>query len=98
MSRPDDWDDLVDDDDAYDEFDDEDDETDDGPILLGRVPQDEEMDLGPDERDRDLLDGSWEQNYYSGQHRQRNWNAIMLGLAILVVLGLLISTAGVFFR
>jgi hypothetical protein len=93
MSRsPDDWDDLFEDDDE------EEDEDDDGPILLGVVPQDEGRDLGPDEHDLDLLDGSWEAEYYSGRHRTRNWNAIMLGLALLVVLGLLISTAGVFFR
>jgi hypothetical protein len=89
MTRADDWE---------PELSDEYDEADDGPILLGRVPQDEEQDLGPDERDLDLLDGSWEAAYYSGRHRSRNWNAVMLGLALLIVLGLLISTAGVFFR
>ena len=92
MSRPEDWDSPFDDDDAYD------DEDDDGPIVLGRVPRDETQDLGPDEHDMDLLDGSWEEEYYSGRHRTRNWNAIMLALALLIVLGLLISTAGVFFR
>lgn len=92
MSRTHDWDDLLDPDP------DDDDEADDGPILLGRTPRRDDLDLGPDERDSDLLDGSWEADYYSGRHRSRNWNAIMLGLAILVVLGLLISTAGVLFR
>jgi hypothetical protein len=93
MSRPDDWDQILE-----DEYDADDEDNDDGPILLGRKPRDESQDLGPDERDMDLLDGSWEAEYYSGRHRSRNWNAIMLGLALLVVLGLLISTAGVFFR
>ncbi len=91
MSRPDDWDTPFDDDDAYDD-------DDDGPIVLGRAPRDDTRDLGPDEHDMDLLDGSWEEEYYSGRHRTRNWNTIMLGLALLIVLGLLISTAGVFFR
>lgn len=93
MSRPDDWDKLLQDDDPYD-----DEADDDGPIVLGRAPSDDTVDLGPDEHDMDLLDGSWEEEYYSGRHRARNWNAIMLGLALLIVLGLLISTAGVFFR
>jgi hypothetical protein len=47
-------------------------------------------DLGPDERDRDLLDGSWEQEYYSGQQKVRDWNAAMVGVALLVVAAIVI--------
>lgn len=45
---------------------------------------------GPDERDRDLMDGSWEQEYYSGRIKTRNWNAIGIAIAILVVAGLIV--------
>ena len=45
---------------------------------------------GPDERDRDLMDGSWEQEYYSGRIKTRNWNAIGVGIAILVLAGLIV--------
>lgn len=86
-------------DDEIDEWDD--DEDDDGPIMLGAPPADEEDDgieLGPDERDMDLMDGTWESEYYSGRQRVRNWNLIMLVLGLLVVAGLLVSTASVLFR
>lgn len=42
-------------------------------------------DLGPDERDRDLMDGSWEERYYAGRLRQRDWNSISLALALLLL-------------
>jgi hypothetical protein len=45
---------------------------------------------GPDERDMDLMDGTWEQKYYSGRVKTRNWNAIGIGLALLVVAGLVV--------
>ena len=45
---------------------------------------------GQDERDLDLMDGSWEQEYYSGRRRTRNWNAIGVGIAILVIAGLVV--------
>ncbi len=47
-------------------------------------------DLGPDERDRDLLNGSWEQEYYSGRQKVRDWNAVMVGVALLVVAAMVI--------
>ncbi|GIW19546.1 hypothetical protein [Tepidiforma sp.] len=62
---------------------------DDDRIPLGRDP-DDDRDLGPDERDRDLLDGSWEQKYYSGQLRTRDWNTVALGIAIIVVIALVL--------
>jgi hypothetical protein len=56
----------------------------------GEEPEDDEPDLGPDERDADLLDGSWEQRYYSGQDRRFDWNTIYVGLALLALLGIII--------
>lgn len=53
-------------------------------------PGDEEIDLGPDERDRDLMDGSWEQNYYAGRARQRDWTTIYTALALLIVLAMVV--------
>ena len=51
----------------------------------------DEPDLGPDERDRDLLDGSWEQRYYAGAVRSRDWRSIGIGLGLLVLLAMLVS-------
>lgn len=66
--------------DPYDEYDDFDDEADD-------------LVLGPDERDRDLLDGSWEREYYAGQRRpSRDWNSIGIGIALLFLMGMLLPT------
>lgn len=45
---------------------------------------------GPDERDRDLMDGSWEADYYSGRQKSRNWNAIGVAIAILVLAGMIL--------
>jgi hypothetical protein len=45
---------------------------------------------GPDERDMDLMDGSWEQEYYSGRIKSRNWNAIGIAIGIIVIASLLI--------
>lgn len=78
-------------------------DSDDDIIPLGRRTQlDDEPDedddddfgvaLGPDERDADLLDGSWEQRYYAGRTRQRDWQGITVGLSLLVLLGLLVPT------
>lgn len=63
---------------------------------MGTEPLDDEYheddgpDLGPDERDRDLMDGSWEQEYYSGRMKSRDWNAITAGVALLVVIALVV--------
>lgn len=78
--------------------DDEDDE-DDEPIALGTRDDDwEGPHLGPDEHDRDLMDGSWEERYYQGRHRTRDWNGIMTGLGLLVLLGMLVPALVVLFR
>lgn len=45
---------------------------------------------GPDERDRDLMDGTWEAEYYSGRIKTRNWGAIGAGVAILVLAGMVV--------
>ncbi len=48
----------------------------------------DDRNLGPDERDRDLLDGSWEQKYYSGTLRSRDWRSIGIGLSLLVLIAI----------
>lgn len=55
-------------------------------------PEAEELepDLGPDERDMDLIDGSWEERYYSGRERPRDWTNIFLGIGLLVVLSMVL--------
>ncbi len=75
------------------------DDEDDEPIALGAHDDDREgPNLGPDEHDLDLMDGSWEERYYQGRNRTRDWNAIMAGLGLLVLLGLLLPAILVFFR
>lgn len=59
---------------------------------------DERPELGPDERDRDLMDGSWEQRYYSGAGRKRDWRSIGVGLALLVLLAMILPVIGLFLR
>ncbi len=66
-------------DDDPDDFDDVDDEE--GGLLSG-----------PDERDQDLLDGSWEERYYASERRSRDWNAVAVGVTLLVVMGMLLPT------
>jgi hypothetical protein len=53
--------------------------------------------LGPDERDRDLMDGTWERQYYSGRRRVRDWNALLLGVSLLVLAGILVPVVLVVF-
>lgn len=57
----------------------------------------DEPDLGPDERDRDLMDGTWEHEYYTGRMRTRDWNAVLAGIALLVVIALVLPMILVFF-
>jgi hypothetical protein len=59
---------------------------------------DEEDAPGPDERDMDLLDGSWEQKYYSGRQRSVDWNSILVGMGLLALAGMLIPVFLVVFR
>jgi len=73
------------------------DDEDEEPISLGAGPRDG-PNLGPDERDRDLMDGSWEQRYYQGRTRKRDWTAIMTGLGLLVLLGMLLPAILVLLR
>lgn len=55
-------------------------------------------DLGPDERDLDLLDGSWEHEYYSGRQKTRDWNAVLVAVAILIVAAMVLPMLLVFAR
>ena len=54
--------------------------------------------LGPDERDLDLMDGSWEHEYYAGRVRTRDWNAITIGVALIVLVALVVPMFLVFLR
>lgn len=47
-------------------------------------------DLGPDERDGDLLDGSWEMRYYAGRENPRDWTTVYIGIGILIVVSLVL--------
>jgi hypothetical protein len=49
--------------------------------------------LGPDERDLDLMDGTWEQDYYAGRQKTRDWNAILVGVSLLILIAILIPFA-----
>jgi hypothetical protein len=55
-------------------------------------------DLGPDERDMDLLDGSWEREYYAGRRRGRDWQTIGIGVGLLVLLAMILPAVLVFLR
>ena len=60
------------------------------PQTADLYEEDDEPDLGPDERDLDLMDGSWEREYYSGRMKTRNWNAIGAGIGILILTAILV--------
>jgi hypothetical protein len=68
------------------------------PRGIWDVEPDDGLDLGPDERDRDLLDGSWESAYYGGRRRTRDWRAVQLGIALLIVMAIVIPSVLVFSR
>jgi hypothetical protein len=50
----------------------------------------ESPDLGPDERDADLLDGTWEQRYYTQRASGPDWHGIQVGIALLLAIALLV--------
>lgn len=54
--------------------------------------------LGPDERDMDLLDGSWEREYYAGRRPGRDWKTIGVGMGLLVLLAMILPAILVFLR
>jgi len=54
-------------------------------------------DLGPDERDMDLLDGTWEQRYYAGQQKTRDWGSVLAGVALLALLAMVLPMLLVLF-
>jgi hypothetical protein len=64
---------------------------DDGELL-------DEPDLGPDERDADLLDGSWEQRQYTKPARRGDWEALKVGVALVVVAALVLPMLLVLFQ
>jgi hypothetical protein len=45
---------------------------------------------GPDARDRDLMDGSWEERYYTGRARHFDWTNVLIALALLALIGLVV--------
>ena len=71
---------------------------DDEPITLGADDGPDERNLGPDERDLDLLDGSWEQDYYSGRLKSADWRSIGIGLALLLLIALTVPAVLVLFN
>jgi hypothetical protein len=58
----------------------------------------EEKDLGPDERDFDLMDGTWEQDYYAGRIKTRDWNAITIGVALVLLIAFVVPMLLVLFN
>ena len=58
----------------------------------------DEPDLGPDERDADLLDGSWEQRHYTTPARRGDWEALKVGVALVVVAALVLPMLLVLFQ
>jgi len=69
------------------------------PISLGGDESwAEPRELGPDDRDRDLMDGSWEQQYYSGRMRSIDWHNVTIAIGLLALLGITLPAILVFFR
>jgi hypothetical protein len=68
------------------------------PGLADDEYDNDEPDLGPDERDRDLMDGSWEERYYAGTTQNRDWGFVQLAIAVVVVLGLVVPAILVLVR
>lgn len=60
------------------------------PLDLG--PEDDGDPLGPDARDADLLDDSWEDAYLRGERRQtsRVMRAGLIALSLLALAGILV--------
>lgn len=58
----------------------------------------EEINLGPDERDMDLIDGSWEGDHYAGRHKRRDWQNIGLAFGLLIVVAMILPGILVMFR
>jgi hypothetical protein len=75
--------------DPWDEAEDED------RISLGRETA-SSVDLGPDERDRDLIDGSWEADYYAGRTRSIDWQTVGIGVGLLLLIALILPAVLVF--
>lgn len=80
---------------SYDDGDDDEFDEVEDVIPLGR---EDGPDLGPDERDMDLMDGSWEAERYSGRAKTRDWNAIVAGIALLVIIAMVLPMLLVVFQ
>lgn len=80
------------------QFDDRDEEFDEDEDVISLDYEDDEPDLGPDERDRDLMDGTWEAEHYGGRRKSRDWNAIGLGIALLVIAAMVLPMVLVVFK
>ena len=52
--------------------------------------EEEDFAPGPDERDMDLLDGSWEDRYYSGQTSRIDWGTVALAIALIAAISLVL--------
>ena len=44
------------------------------------------------------MDGSWEQEYYSGRKRSIDWHNVTIGIGLLALLGLMLPALLLFFR
>jgi hypothetical protein len=55
----------------------------------------DEPDLGPDERDLDLLDGTWEEDYYAGRLKTRDWQSITVAISLLILVAMVLSLVAV---
>jgi hypothetical protein len=53
---------------------------------------------GPDARDRDLMDGSWEERYYSGRVRRFDWGSVLVALGLIALVALVLPGILVFLR
>jgi hypothetical protein len=55
------------------------------------VDDDDEVNLGPDETDRDLLDGTWEEDYYAGRVKTRDWRNVSIAISLLLLAAIVLS-------
>lgn len=74
------------------------------PLGLDDADEDEEWDddevyaPGPDARDRDLMDGTWEERYYTGRERHFDWNSVIIALGLIALIALVVPGLLVVFR
>ena len=44
------------------------------------------------------MDGSWEDSYYAGDVKERDWNSIIVGVSLIVLISLAIPMLLMFFN